>query len=67
MFECIIDEAIRSIRDRERRGEDEMKERQRMKQEEDRMEKRKYSSSMFLMVEVFKNVHWETFEAAGAV
>lgn len=52
MFECIIDEAIRSIRDgsREREGgrgswrENKMKERMMMKQEEDRMEERKYSS-----------------------
>lgn len=56
MFECIIDEAIRSIRDgsREREGErreeggswaeNKMKERKMMKQEEDRMEERKYSS-----------------------
>lgn len=38
MFECIIDEAIRSIRERERR---------RMKQEEDRTEKKKVQPSAF--------------------
>lgn len=42
MFVCIIDEAIRSIRERER--ENKMKERRMMKYEEDGLEKRKYSS-----------------------